>query len=329
MDDHHHPPFVRRLFEGSRPLKGTDVGSDSEFDSDGEEAGGSGDSGSDASDSQSGSGAESDSDAEDAGPSGRQRIGMPHAKVVVASDGRVRRRAKCGSEVPAEHAPAMPLILSKFPKKLAGDAPVVEGHDGAAFESDDEEQGGAQPNSRSAGGHASGDTSSSDEDEEGTDGDDSDAEADGSDAERLMNTAAGSNDEAGSDDDDAGSDDSEGLGAGAQWKAGMLQRAKLLFSARGADLQSYIYGDTSGGDANGAEGELRVKCKMKCKTMRHTSATCLTVCDQQARVVVADSCDLIRSASVARAVCISSVHSVHSKFNSLHVLRCVCTLMSE
>ena len=36
-----------------------------------------------------------------------------------------------------------------------------------------------------------------------------------------------------------------GLGAAARWKAGMLRRAGALFSRRGADLQSYIYGTSA------------------------------------------------------------------------------------
>ncbi len=40
-----------------------------------------------------------------------------------------------------------------------------------------------------------------------------------------------------------------GLGGAAKWKENMLNRASALFSRRGADLQSYIYGTSALADA--------------------------------------------------------------------------------
>jgi hypothetical protein len=68
----------------------------------------------------------------------------------------------------------------------------------------------------------------------------------------------------GSDGDDGSEDGSEdeGMGAAAAWKAQMLERAAALFSTRGADLHSYIYGTRAtadvrqggGGRGKGREG---------------------------------------------------------------------------
>lgn len=73
--------------------------------------------------------------------------------------------------------------------------------------------------------------------------DDSDASgSEGSDGEEEEGSSSGGE-----------SDDSEGLGAAARWKSNLLDRAAALFSTRGADLQSYIYGRRATADVRRAE----------------------------------------------------------------------------
>lgn len=52
-----------------------------------------------------------------------------------------------------------------------------------------------------------------------------------------------------SDSDDELED--EGLGAAARWKRQLAERANALFSKRGADLQSFIYGKRAVADDDG------------------------------------------------------------------------------
>jgi hypothetical protein len=135
------------------------------------------------------------------------RRGQPQQQVVVASDGRIRRRAVFGADVAA----------------AAGD-------DSSDDEEDSEEEGLEE-----------GEPSSSDDD----DGEEEEEEEEAGERQRrgAGGLAASQPDEDGEAGATADSDDeSEGLGGAAAWKARMLQRAAALFSTRGADLHAYIYG---------------------------------------------------------------------------------------
>ncbi|EFN57678.1 hypothetical protein CHLNCDRAFT_142849 [Chlorella variabilis] len=203
------------LFAGGRALKAAEVESEQdeeEGESDREEE-------SEEEEEEGGSGSELGSDSEGEqeegeGQAGRRSGGATRQQVVVAADGRVRRRAVFGAD-------ALPA-----------------GEDGSSSEDEDEED-------------EEGEDYSSSEEEEG-------GGAAGRQRRQLGAAAAGSHSDSDSEQEDGeggaedSGDDSEGMGAAAAWKADMLQRAAALFSTRGADLHSYIYGTRA--TADGGQG---------------------------------------------------------------------------
>ncbi|KAL4425893.1 hypothetical protein ABPG75_009909 [Micractinium tetrahymenae] len=215
-----------QLFAGGRALKAADVQSDEEEEVD-EEA--------DSEDEEGGSGSELGSDDENSASEDEEeepeqaarRAGRapPQQQVVVAADGRMRRRAVFGA-----------------------DALPADGANGyGSSEDDDDEAAGSEDEE--------GGSSSGEEAEEGW-------QRAGAQRQRRQQHGGSDSEEGEEEDEEMGEggsedeeEDDEGLGSAAAWKVNMLERAAALFSTRGADLHSYIYGTRATSD--GAAQQMR------------------------------------------------------------------------
>lgn len=197
-----------QLFSGGRALKGVELAEGATAD--GGEPGYSSeeeeeeeDSGSEEEEDSAGRSGSSSEDEKVSEAGPSGRRALPQQQLVRVADGRLRRRAVFGADALANSGDGGE---SSSDDRRSASEPEDEGWES---EEGEEEQALAL-----GGGFGAVGASDSEEEEE----------------------------EEGKEGGGSGSEDSEGLGAAAAWKEGMLARASALFSSRGADLTSFIYG---------------------------------------------------------------------------------------